>query len=228
MAANKKNNNTSKTAHVMNLLSRNQVHAPPSLEVPGDGQAIQKPTENRLADPPPSTPVSPIIASLTPDSTVSNQIKSALENALAEELEAQNNHQASMIKPAPTLTPEPAFLSGPTQTPTPIPSPQPSPRPSPISGDETETAYVNVTEILVEERAKKYIELSGICQCPKCLAAVKAIALNNLPPKYVEVSPNGAIPLISFYESQLNHIITTQLFKACELVMAHPGHSQPQ
>lgn len=228
MAANKKNSKTSKTAHVMNLLSKNREPTPLSPAFSEEKQATHMPAEGQPIVPAAHPPVSPMIASLNPDSEVSNQIKTALENALADELEAQVSHRAPTVKPEPTHTPEPTPIPESLPVPEPTPPPQSSPRLSPISGDEKEAAYVNVTEILVEEWAEKYIKLSGICQCPKCLAAVKAIALNNLPPKYVAICSDGMIPLISFYENQLNHIITTQLFKACELVMAHPGHSQPR
>lgn len=76
MAASKKTTNSSKTAHVMNLLSKNREPAPPAEE----GTELEK---EQPASASPNLP--PIMASLSPDAAVSAEIKSALETALESE-----------------------------------------------------------------------------------------------------------------------------------------------
>lgn len=95
MAATK--DNTSKTAHVMNLLSRTRGGAAadtaaPAPEQPAAGAApapaAPAPAAPQAA-PAPAAPVAPILSSMEADAAVSNQIKDALEGALASALEEE-------------------------------------------------------------------------------------------------------------------------------------------
>lgn len=84
--------------------------------------------------------------------------------------------------------------------------------------------YVNVMETLVEEKANKYITLFGLCKCQRCVADVKAYALNHLNPKYVVMRTGEVIPRITLYENQFSAEVTAQILNACKIVMASPRH----
>lgn len=94
--ASTKDSNTSKTAHVMNLLSRNRggaasdpapetASAPPAPEAAHSSAAPAAPA----AAAPVQAPIAPILSSMEADAAVSNQIKDALEGALASALEEE-------------------------------------------------------------------------------------------------------------------------------------------
>ena len=72
--------NTSKTAHVMNLLSKNRGGSP--AQEPAEPQA-EETAAPQPAPAEPAAPVAPIISSLNADAAVSSQIKDALEAELA-------------------------------------------------------------------------------------------------------------------------------------------------
>lgn len=262
---------TSKTARVMNLLSKKQEPPAPQPEE----EAAAAPVVESAAPagaPAPSAqnaaaPLSPIL-SMAPDAAVSVQIKNALEDALENELNAQPPEapppeQAAPEVPKAALPPEEPVLEEPAEEPAPEPipaapeSPEPllpveeaivAEEPAPLMPEEpvvpvpsvSQTApvfvqpddepaslgYVNVMQVLVEEKAPKYMKMFGICTCPKCAEDVKALALNHLPPKYVVMSSGERIPKLTFYEGQYSSDVTAQLLKACTIVMQTPHHDR--
>lgn len=234
---------TSKTARVMNLLSKKQDPAPTGDET---GEAAVSGG---------SAPVPPIISSLAPDAAVSVQIKSALEDALEEEL--TSGTPAAAQSPAPELpisqtppsaaepAPAPPAVVSPPVEPVPVQleefsesdaeAPAPAAAASvptapgaafPIPGDANQGGYINVMRVLVEEKAEKYAKMFGLCTCSRCMDDVKALALNHLPPKYVVMDEGDRIPKLTFYEGQYNSDITAQLLHACEIVHRRPHHSR--
>lgn len=255
---------TSKTARVMNLLSKKQDTAPTSSET---GE---------------STSLPPIISSLAPDAAVSGQIKDALTDFLENELglqetehpepeaavQAQQDGAAPSPEPAPPAEELPAaspaaeetedFIplaevpvsAAPQETPAPeapapeisvpeAPAPEKAPPQAvsvpeevpPFSPEKAVTqqqdgSYINVMQVLVEEKAEKYVKLFGLCQCERCLADVKALTLNHLPSKYVVMDQGEMIPKLTFYESKYSSDITAQLLHACKIVMKTPHHDR--
>lgn len=203
---------TSKTARVMNLLSKKA-----------------DPVEDTAA-PAPAAPVPPIVTSMAPDAAASVQIRNALEDALEGELGAQ-------AAPAAPVQPEPA-PAAPEQPPVPQAGPEPQPA-APAAPAEEPAApaksafpepenpgYINVMQVLVEEKAPKYVEMFGLCTCKRCMEDVKAITLNHLPPKYVVLEPNDRVPRLTVYEGKFSSDITAQLLQACKLVMERPHHAR--
>ena len=89
-----------------------------------------------------------------------------------------------------------------------------------------EPNYVHVMQVLVEEKAEKYMEMFGICRCGMCKADVKAYALNHLKPKYVVMGQREMIPKLTFYETQNSSDITAEIIKACKVVMSRPHHTR--
>lgn len=232
MASNK-DSKTSKTAHVMNLLSKNR-NAPPAEPVSESAPASPEPA---AAAPAAAAPIAPIITSINADAAVSSQIKDALEASLTP---AEPPVQTPPPAPRPSA-PEPARTASVTpQPPAAEPAPQPeptsipqqppepaAPAAEPSQREEYEPpAYVNVMEVLVREKAEKYMRTSGMCCCDHCMVDVMAYTLNHLPPKYVVMSKGEMIPKLTFYEVQHSSDITTQLMQACKIVAKSPHHGR--
>ena len=217
-----KDNKTSKTARVMNLLSKKADPAEePAVEA---GQPAAEAA---------SAPMPPIVSSLAPDAAVSTQIKNALEDALEGELGAQQP-----AAPAPVMD-EPAAPAQPAPTAAePEPAPQAAaPAPAPAAEEPAATVwteplkpinpgYINVMQVLVEEKAPKYVQLFGLCSCARCMEDVKALTLNNLPSKYVVLEQGDLVPRLTVYENKFSSDIIAQMLKACRMVMEHPHHDR--
>lgn len=155
-----------------------------------------------------------------------------------------------VISPAPVPVPpaaEPAFIAPaepavPAEpSPAPVPASAPAEPPSPAAVEYTKPSeptpiekasqqidnkmtYVNVTQALVEEKTDKYMKMFGLCTCPRCVADVKALALNNLQPKYVVMNGGDIIPRITVYEGQFSASVIAQILHACKTVLENPRH----
>ncbi|KMZ54333.1 late competence development ComFB family protein [Dorea sp. D27] len=92
--------------------------------------------------------------------------------------------------------------------------------------EDMDFAYVNVMETLVQERVLEYMEQFGICTCPRCIADTSALALTQLPPKYVVVSKAAISPLMNFYSKKYAGQITVEITKACIQVGDVPHHTR--
>lgn len=225
-----KDNKTSKTARVMNLLSKK----PDPAAAPAAGEA-SAPAPAAA----PAAPVPPIVTSMAPDAAVSVQIRNALEDALADELGPQ---QPAAPQPEPEPAPQPVQQQTAPQAVQPEPQPAPAPQPAPVQAAEPEPSpdephfkeplvpenpgYINVMQVLVEEKAPKYIQMFGLCQCERCLADVKAYTLNHLPSKYVVIEKGDLIPRLTVYEGKFISDVTAQLLQACKVVMERPHHGR--
>lgn len=225
-------NNSSKTAHVMNLLSKNRGAAPEAAEP--KAEAAPSPAEPApQAEPAHAAPVAPIISSINADAAVSSQIKDALEaelEALPKAPPRPPVQAAPEAPPAPRPpVPEAPPASQAPQAPAPeAPAASQPPAPAAAPAQEDKPAYINVMQILVEEKADEYMKMFGICCCDKCRVDVRAYALNHLPPKYVVLSQNERVPRLTVYESRFSSDITAQLIQACKKVMLTPHHSRPE
>lgn len=209
-----KDNKTSKTARVMNLLSKKS-----------DPASAGEPAEDAPA---PAAPVHPIVASMAPDAAVSVQIKNALEDALADELGPQ--HSVAQPEPEPPVQPQPVAQPQPEPPAQSQPVAQPEPEPPaqfhPMALVPENPGYINVMQVLVEEKAPKYIKMFGLCNCQRCLADVKAYTLNHLPSKYVVLEWGDMVPRLTVYEGKFSSDITAQLLQACKVVMEKPHHNR--
>ena len=129
-------------------------------------------------------------------------------------------------EPEPVPAPEPEPVPAPE--PEPVPAPEPEPAPEPQPPEEEEVSYTNVMQVLVEEKAPRYIQKFGLCTCKHCEADVKALTLSNLVPKYVVLSKLDRIPMLTVYEGRYSTTIFAQLTRACKVVMDHPHHSREE
>lgn len=270
-----KESNSSKTAHVMNLLSRTRAN--PAAEAAAQEKAAQPaeaavpPTPTAAAVPPTpaaaapapapapaesapqsTPPTSPIIASLSSDHAISSQIKDALASSLEELAESE---PAAKTPPAPVVEevpqPKPVVETPPAPVVEEVPQPksvaeepaapvieevpQPEPvvetPPAPVAvdsaaekPDEEEVICANIMEILVERKAETYMELFGLCCCDRCKMDVQALALTELPAKYVVMAKNELPLRLSLYEGRMNTAVTAQILRACKVVLAEPRH----
>ena len=126
-----------------------------------------------------------------------------------------------------------AASNTPAQPPAPEPAPAPAPekpvsppKPAPPAADEI--SYTNIMQVLVEEKAPRYIKKFGLCPCKQCEADVKALTLTNLVPKYVVLSKMDRIPMLTVYEGRYTTTILAQLTRACKTVMDHPHHDRQE
>lgn len=87
-----------------------------------------------------------------------------------------------------------------------------------------DVVYHNITQALVEDKTEKYMKMVDMCCCPRCAADVKALALSNLPPKYIVMHKTALTPMLSYYEKRFGAAITAQIFSACRLVKESPRH----
>lgn len=254
-----KNKDTTKTAHVMNLLRKNGNTTPTENAVQQQTEAAGE-AERPVAAAQRTVPVQhPIIASLNEEAAVSQEIKDALEREVTgEELSSpQQPERPDLVEPeeaapveaepvseaVPAPVPEPESIPESVSVPEaePVPEPEPVPVPAapaaPIGESETEQAdepaeesapsegICNVMQALVEESAEKYMAMFGLCRCSRCKADVRAIALNNLQPKYVVMGEGERIPRISVYERRYSAAVTAQILHACNRVAESPRHA---
>ena len=120
-----------------------------------------------------------------------------------------------------------AGASAPAPAPEPKTTLPPTPTPPPAPADEEEdVSYTNIMEVLVEEKAEKYVKMFGLCSCERCMEDVKAYTLNHLPSKYVVLEQGDLIPRLTVYEGKLSSDITAQLLQACKVVMERPHHGR--
>ena len=243
-----KESNSSKTAHVMNLLSRTRAN--PAAEAAAQEKAVQPaeaavPPTPAAAAPAPAPapaestpqstpPTSPIIASLSSDHAISSQIKDALASSLEELAESE---PVAETPPAPVVeeVPQPKSMAEEPAAPVIEEVPQPEPvvetPPAPVAvdsaaekPDEEEVICANIMEILVERKAETYMELFGLCCCDRCKMDVQALALTELPAKYVVMAKNELPLRLSLYEGRMNTAVTAQILRACKVVLAEPRH----
>lgn len=232
-------NNTSKTAHVMNLLSKNRgpsaEPAKPETAAP-QAEAAAPAEAAPQAEAAHAAPVAPIISSINADAAVSSQIKDALEAELQEAPARQAAPAAPSVQRTeeppqqpPVQSAEPKAEEPPVQ---PAEEPQETEEEPPVQPEEPQEAeeepasYINVMQLLVEEKADEYMKMFGICCCDKCRVDVRAYALNHLPPKYVVLSQRDRVPRLTVYENRFASDVTAQLIQACKKVMLTPHHTR--
>ncbi len=82
----------------------------------------------------------------------------------------------------------------------------------------------NLMESTVKELINDLMAKENMCTCEQCRLDVAALALNNLPPRYV-VSPKGAsYARADLLELQKYVDVIGAITKAIRLVKEHPRH----
>ncbi len=207
---------TNKTDHVLNLLS--------------SGSDKDNTDDSKTAKPqPPVQPDKAASVSVVQPSSDKEQLADAIRLSLEEELE---NVQETEEKADEEIEPEvPSKTEDKKENAAEEARPAESSKgntaePGPEPEEDLDFAYVNVMETLVQERVLEYMEQFGICTCPRCIADTSALALTQLPPKYVVVSKAAISPLMNFYSKKYAGQITVEITKACIQVGDVPHHTR--
>jgi len=230
---------TSKTAHVLGLLTNTPPEEPAEAYPPVSSAVPAAPVIPAA----PAAPAIPFIAPLSPpaaevqidDKMVEAQIRSALEEEL-KVVEQESARAAEQAPEKPFAAPEAPVEEEPEpapQTPEPELAPEdrsdfsqmPQREDLSIKSGDSDVLCFNIMKALVEAKADKYIRLFGLCTCQRCRIDVIALSLSNLPAKYVVVHNKDIVPLLSTYEARYNAAIVSQVMSACKQVMKHPRHN---
>ena len=229
--AGKKGSRSSKTAHVLNLLSGGEAPEAPEQRPAAGTERTEEPQTGPTAPPPPrERPILPPIVEVarTNSEALSETIRSALEKERAEEAGEEHAAQPAAEPPEePERPDDPAEPLPPSAPMPPMASPMQEQKPV-EQGLPDGAEWVNVMLGLVEEKAERYVKMFGLCPCPRCVADVKALALTRLPAKYVVLPAEHKKPMLSLYQARYDGDVTTQVIYACKAVMDAPRHGAAQ
>ncbi|MCK9216719.1 MAG: late competence development ComFB family protein [Firmicutes bacterium] len=82
----------------------------------------------------------------------------------------------------------------------------------------------NYMENVVESATENILKLMNICKCEKCKADIMAIALNELPPKYIVTEIGELYTKANELEQQFSVDVQTAIIKAALIVGKNPKH----
>ncbi len=94
---------------------------------------------------------------------------------------------------------------------TPLPQPTPFLQPK---------VLVNVAELAVKERIEEAMDKFKCCQCDHCVKDVLALAVNNLPPKYIVRNELDQVLEIRRYDADVISALVNAVIK----VKQNPRH----
>lgn len=83
----------------------------------------------------------------------------------------------------------------------------------------------NYMEDLVKMYMDNLIKDMDICKCEQCCSDIMAIALNNLPSKYVVTNEGETYSKTSILIQQFEIDVISEITKAIEMVRKNPRHS---
>lgn len=238
----KKTKNTSKAATSQ---STPAVPVPEEPSPASETTASEQPQPQATSAPMPQ-PVVPIVQTVREkEQQLSDDIKSGLLQALSEaETPAQSTDPSPISEPQDSAAdedindPETVELSVPEQETTIEPAteseseqvsleaPQPQKPAEEIytPAGEQNVEYTNVLQELVEETSLYYIENMLQCRCQRCIVDMKALALTNLPSKYVVLEKSKRAAYMSVYAARYEKELSVQMMRACVIINEHPHH----
>ncbi|MFZ5353571.1 MAG: late competence development ComFB family protein [Bacillota bacterium] len=82
----------------------------------------------------------------------------------------------------------------------------------------------NYMEDIVMHKIDSLLKLMNICDCEKCRLDIMAIALNDLPAKYVVTEKGELFTKIRELENQFEVDVETAIIKAAVFVSKNPKH----
>ena len=83
----------------------------------------------------------------------------------------------------------------------------------------------NITQDIVFEKLEEMVGRDPkLCRCERCRMDAAAIALNNLPPRYVVTERGAVFSKIESLDFQITADVVKELTKAIEQVSANPRH----
>lgn len=83
---------------------------------------------------------------------------------------------------------------------------------------------VNILEEIMYLEAPKIMAEFNMCNCERCFTDVLALALNNIPPKYVVTHKGALFAKIASYGNQYKTDVLASLTNACNVVKNSPSH----
>ncbi|SHJ68673.1 competence protein ComFB [Anaerobranca californiensis DSM 14826] len=83
---------------------------------------------------------------------------------------------------------------------------------------------INYNEVLVREKLEELLKDSTFCTCEQCKLDMMAIALNNLPPKYVVTEQGEVYSKAQAFNAQNAVDILGAVTNAIEKVKRSPRH----
>lgn len=84
----------------------------------------------------------------------------------------------------------------------------------------------NYMEDVVASTADNILNLMNICKCEKCKTDIMAIALNDLPSKYVVTEIGELYTKVNELEQQFGIDVQTAIIKAALIVGKNPKHEK--
>ncbi|KAF0197509.1 MAG: competence protein ComFB [Bacillota bacterium] len=83
----------------------------------------------------------------------------------------------------------------------------------------------NITQDIVFEKLDEMLpNIVKICTCERCRYDIMAIALNNLPPRYVVTERGAIFTRVSSLDVQIAADTIIELTRAIEKVLKEPRH----
>lgn len=86
-------------------------------------------------------------------------------------------------------------------------------------------ALVNVMESIVDEKIEQMLKEEDCCKCDRCLEDMKAMALNQLPAKYVSTHNGELFSKLDALMRQSSIDINVAVSYAIRVVSEHPAHN---
>lgn len=230
---------SSKTAHVLNLLSGHDNKKEPEKAQPAETPAVS------IIDKSEEDPVAERIQEELLNEfqkeygALSNENDNAVTEQQLDELVVTSPEHEKEFEPELDVntTPDPALNTEPEIQPEPEllkSEPEAAPAAEVKAEEEIQEEIeveeepdfvrVNLMEEIVNDKIIYFMRQFECCTCDRCIADTVALTLNGLPPKYIVTEPAAKEPLISFYTNRFISDITVEATKACMFVKENPRH----
>lgn len=85
-------------------------------------------------------------------------------------------------------------------------------------------ALVNVMESIIDEKLATMLKEEDCCKCDRCLEDMKAMALNQLPAKYVSTHNGELFSKLNSLMRQNSIDINVAVSYAIKIVSSKPSH----
>ena len=96
--------------------------------------------------------------------------------------------------------------------------------PERLTQSEDKLILVNIVEELVRAKVSSTIQFIDMCRCEKCQLNACAIALNELPPKYVTTTKGALFAQLGVSGFEDQTAIEVEVMKALKIVKECPMH----
>ena len=238
---------SSKTTHVLNLLSGHDTKKEPEIVQPQSAETpavsiidttekdpvAEQIQENLLHEleketeaVPETKPESEIEATpevqqaeATPEIQQAPQPEATQQTAAAPEVQQAPQPEATQqAAAAPETTQQTAAIPEVQQV------PQPETAQQTVAAPEPEFVHVNIMEEIVRDKIIYFMRQFDCCTCDRCIADAIALTLNGLMPKYIVTDPAAKDPLISLYTNRFIPDVTVEATKACMIIKENPRH----